>query len=147
MRVYTSVGEGLHSSFVLSILTPLYLEKCFLGFIVLRTFFACIPYLLMFDSCFPSSYWGLPPSLQARIPMGASPHHSLALQRAAEGLPQGWEARLTSGGRVFYINHIHRTTTWKKPMLQVRHIVPVPPRTAQPVAVEQVSRAKKDKHC
>ncbi|CAI8004124.1 E3 ubiquitin-protein ligase NEDD4-like [Geodia barretti] len=75
----------------------------------------------------------------ARVPMGASPHHSLAIQRAAHGLPQGWQAGMTSDGRVYYINHIHKTTTWEKPRLQERHIVPVATRTAQPVAVEQDS--------
>ncbi|CAG5051193.1 unnamed protein product [Parnassius apollo] len=32
-----------------------------------------------------------------------------------EPLPAGWEARMDSHGRVFYIDHINRTTTWSRP--------------------------------
>ncbi|XP_023935153.2 E3 ubiquitin-protein ligase HECW2 isoform X2 [Bicyclus anynana] len=32
-----------------------------------------------------------------------------------EPLPPGWEARMDSHGRVFYIDHINRTTTWQRP--------------------------------
>ncbi|KAJ8722435.1 hypothetical protein PYW07_003615 [Mythimna separata] len=34
-----------------------------------------------------------------------------------EPLPAGWEARMDSHGRVFYIDHINRTTTWQRPGL------------------------------
>ena len=27
----------------------------------------------------------------------------------------GWEARIDSHGRVFYIDHVNRTTTWQRP--------------------------------
>lgn len=30
-------------------------------------------------------------------------------------LPPGWEARIDSHGRIFYIDHTNRTTTWQKP--------------------------------
>ncbi|XP_022308678.2 E3 ubiquitin-protein ligase HECW2-like isoform X3 [Crassostrea virginica] len=30
-------------------------------------------------------------------------------------LPPGWEARIDSHGRIFYIDHANRTTTWQKP--------------------------------
>ena len=30
-------------------------------------------------------------------------------------LPKGWEARIDSHGRVFYIDHNNRTTTWQRP--------------------------------
>ena len=30
-------------------------------------------------------------------------------------LPTGWEARIDSHGRVFYIDHNNRTTTWQRP--------------------------------
>lgn len=30
-------------------------------------------------------------------------------------LPQCWEARMDSHGRIFYINHIDRTTSWQRP--------------------------------
>ncbi|GBP56290.1 E3 ubiquitin-protein ligase HECW2, partial [Eumeta japonica] len=32
-----------------------------------------------------------------------------------EPLPAGWEARMDSHGRVFYIDHVNRTTTWQRP--------------------------------
>eukprot|EP00095_Tigriopus_kingsejongensis_P006892 maker-scaffold125_size330479-snap-gene-2.15 protein:Tk06892 transcript:maker-scaffold125_size330479-snap-gene-2.15-mRNA-1 annotation:"e3 ubiquitin" len=32
-----------------------------------------------------------------------------------EALPQHWEARMDSHGRIFYIDHINHTTTWQKP--------------------------------
>ncbi|XP_013180490.1 PREDICTED: E3 ubiquitin-protein ligase HECW2-like isoform X2 [Papilio xuthus] len=32
-----------------------------------------------------------------------------------EPLPAGWEARMDSHGRVFYIDHVNRTTTWSRP--------------------------------
>ncbi|KAK7881511.1 hypothetical protein WMY93_029920 [Mugilogobius chulae] len=31
------------------------------------------------------------------------------------GLPPNWEARVDSHGRVFYVDHVHRTTTWHRP--------------------------------
>ncbi|XP_055006853.1 LOW QUALITY PROTEIN: E3 ubiquitin-protein ligase HECW1 [Boleophthalmus pectinirostris] len=30
-------------------------------------------------------------------------------------LPPNWEARVDSHGRVFYVDHVHRTTTWHRP--------------------------------
>ena len=30
-------------------------------------------------------------------------------------LPVGWEARIDSHGRIFYIDHNNRTTTWQRP--------------------------------
>ena len=32
-------------------------------------------------------------------------------------LPPSWEARIDSHGRVFYIDHVNRTTTWQRPSL------------------------------
>lgn len=31
-------------------------------------------------------------------------------------LPQGWEERRTESGRVYYVNHVTRTTQWVRPM-------------------------------
>lgn len=28
---------------------------------------------------------------------------------------QDWEARIDSHGRVFYVDHVNRTTTWQRP--------------------------------
>ncbi|XP_076749701.1 hecw ubiquitin protein ligase [Xylocopa sonorina] len=38
-----------------------------------------------------------------------------------EPLPPSWEARIDSHGRVFYIDHIHRMTTWQRPNLTTRN--------------------------
>nr|XP_056713604.1 E3 ubiquitin-protein ligase HECW1 isoform X2 [Euleptes europaea] len=32
-----------------------------------------------------------------------------------ETLPPNWEARIDSHGRVFYVDHVNRTTTWQRP--------------------------------
>lgn len=32
-----------------------------------------------------------------------------------EALPAGWEARVDAHGRVFYIDHHNRVTTWQRP--------------------------------
>ncbi|XP_053328195.1 E3 ubiquitin-protein ligase HECW2 [Spea bombifrons] len=36
-------------------------------------------------------------------------------QRVDEALPPNWEARIDSHGRIFYVDHINRTTTWQRP--------------------------------
>ncbi|KAM8806674.1 E3 ubiquitin-protein ligase HECW2 [Eudromia elegans] len=36
-------------------------------------------------------------------------------QRVDEALPPNWEARIDSHGRVFYVDHVNRTTTWQRP--------------------------------
>ncbi|XP_041118292.1 E3 ubiquitin-protein ligase HECW2-like isoform X5 [Polyodon spathula] len=36
-------------------------------------------------------------------------------QRVDESLPPNWEARIDSHGRIFYVDHVNRTTTWQKP--------------------------------
>ncbi|XP_053983843.1 E3 ubiquitin-protein ligase HECW2-like [Hylaeus volcanicus] len=38
-----------------------------------------------------------------------------------EPLPPSWEARIDSHGRVFYIDHVNRTTTWQRPTLTTRN--------------------------
>lgn len=34
-----------------------------------------------------------------------------------ETLPEGWEDRRTSNGRIYYVNHVTKTTQWTKPTL------------------------------
>ncbi|XP_034461758.1 E3 ubiquitin-protein ligase HECW2 isoform X2 [Hippoglossus hippoglossus] len=36
-------------------------------------------------------------------------------QRVDELLPPNWEARIDSHGRIFYVDHVNRTTTWQRP--------------------------------
>lgn len=54
----------------------------------------------------------------------AAAHHQLVLVGAAaagiggeneEPLPPAWEARMDSHGRIFYIDHTTRTTSWQRP--------------------------------
>ncbi|CAG5108877.1 Similar to Hecw2: E3 ubiquitin-protein ligase HECW2 (Mus musculus) [Cotesia congregata] len=46
------------------------------------------------------------------LPMCPSSNPSLTSE---EPLPPSWEARIDSHGRVFYIDHVNRTTTWQRP--------------------------------
>ena len=32
-------------------------------------------------------------------------------------LPEGWEDRRTPNGRVYYVNHVTKTTQWSRPTL------------------------------
>lgn len=46
------------------------------------------------------------------------PERALVTREVVENeppLPQCWEARMDSHGRIFYINHIDRTTSWQRP--------------------------------
>ncbi|PAA50770.1 hypothetical protein BOX15_Mlig020114g3 [Macrostomum lignano] len=40
---------------------------------------------------------------------------------AGEALPAGWERRLDPQGRVYYVDHNTRTTTWQRPSNQLLH--------------------------
>ncbi|CAL8289403.1 unnamed protein product [Lota lota] len=42
-------------------------------------------------------------------------HDISRYQRVDEPLPPNWEARIDSHGRVFYVDHVNRTTTWQRP--------------------------------
>ncbi|XP_061110454.1 E3 ubiquitin-protein ligase HECW1 [Conger conger] len=44
--------------------------------------------------------------------MRPHPHHYPTVD---EPLPPNWEARIDSHGRVFYVDHVNRTTTWQRP--------------------------------
>ncbi|XP_058791980.1 E3 ubiquitin-protein ligase HECW2 isoform X2 [Phymastichus coffea] len=46
---------------------------------------------------------------------------SSAVNSTEEPLPPSWEARIDSHGRVFYIDHINRTTTWQRPGASTRN--------------------------
>ncbi|KAK8766327.1 hypothetical protein V5799_006889, partial [Amblyomma americanum] len=47
------------------------------------------------------------------------PERTIRYQRVEleEPLPPHWEARIDSHGRIFYIDHLNRTTTWNRPSL------------------------------
>ncbi|XP_051284334.1 E3 ubiquitin-protein ligase HECW2 [Dicentrarchus labrax] len=42
-------------------------------------------------------------------------HDISRYQRVDESLPPNWEARIDSHGRIFYVDHVNRTTTWQRP--------------------------------
>ncbi|XP_062383384.1 E3 ubiquitin-protein ligase HECW2 [Sardina pilchardus] len=42
-------------------------------------------------------------------------HEISRYQRVDEPLPPNWEARIDSHGRIFYVDHVNRTTTWQRP--------------------------------
>ncbi|XP_041821909.1 E3 ubiquitin-protein ligase HECW2 isoform X2 [Chelmon rostratus] len=42
-------------------------------------------------------------------------HDISRYQRVDELLPPNWEARIDSHGRIFYVDHVNRTTTWQRP--------------------------------
>ncbi|KAF1743850.1 hypothetical protein MXB_2365 [Myxobolus squamalis] len=44
-----------------------------------------------------------------------STHRGHRLDSQAQPLPPGWEQRLDERGRVYYIDHTNRTTTWQRP--------------------------------
>lgn len=48
------------------------------------------------------------------LPMCSS-GNGLSSLTSDEPLPPSWEARIDSHGRVFYIDHVNRTTTWQRP--------------------------------
>uniref|UniRef100_A0A667WU25 HECT-type E3 ubiquitin transferase n=1 Tax=Myripristis murdjan TaxID=586833 RepID=A0A667WU25_9TELE len=41
-------------------------------------------------------------------------HDISRYQRVDEPLPPNWEARIDSHGRIFYVDHVNRTTTWQR---------------------------------
>ncbi|CAH0386846.1 unnamed protein product [Bemisia tabaci] len=50
---------------------------------------------------------------QAAVP--DSGRAALANAERGNAAPRDWEARIDSHGRVFYIDHVNRTTTWQRP--------------------------------
>ncbi|XP_029046595.2 E3 ubiquitin-protein ligase HECW2 [Osmia bicornis bicornis] len=58
------------------------------------------------------------PKLLRPLPMYQTSNVPLSSE---EPLPPSWEARIDSHGRVFYIDHINRTTTWQRPNLTTRN--------------------------
>ncbi|XP_066998095.2 E3 ubiquitin-protein ligase HECW2 [Anabrus simplex] len=49
------------------------------------------------------------------IPERSAKNQHLELASEEEPLPPYWEARIDSHGRIFYIDHVNRTTTWQRP--------------------------------
>ncbi|NWI15478.1 NED4L ligase, partial [Crypturellus soui] len=63
------------------------------------------------------------PSRRARsstVTGGEEATPSVAYVHTTPGLPSGWEERKDAKGRTYYVNHNNRTTTWTRPIVQVR---------------------------
>ncbi|XP_063729996.1 E3 ubiquitin-protein ligase HECW1 isoform X2 [Eleginops maclovinus] len=69
------------------------------------------------------------------------PSHDLNHFPAAtdQALPPNWEARIDSHGRVFYVDHVNRTTTWQRPSQSSKcnHGIP---RSGSTQQMEQLNR-------
>uniref|UniRef100_H3DNP4 HECT-type E3 ubiquitin transferase n=1 Tax=Tetraodon nigroviridis TaxID=99883 RepID=H3DNP4_TETNG len=67
------------------------------------------------------------------------PSHDLNHFPAAtdQALPPNWEARVDSHGRVFYVDHVNRTTTWQRPSSMCHHAIP---RSGSTQQMEQLNR-------
>nr|XP_045601991.1 E3 ubiquitin-protein ligase SMURF2-like isoform X2 [Procambarus clarkii] len=66
-------------------------------------------------------------SLMSRDGRGTGSHNAvvdtLGNLSSPDDLPEGWEERRTTTGRLYYVNHHDRTTTWERPTLPA-HIMP-----------------------
>ncbi|XP_042242160.1 E3 ubiquitin-protein ligase SMURF1-like isoform X5 [Homarus americanus] len=66
-------------------------------------------------------------SLMSRDGRGTGSHNAvvdpLGNLSSPDDLPDGWEERRTPTGRLYYVNHHDRTTTWERPT-QPAHIMP-----------------------
>ncbi|KAI5745050.1 hypothetical protein M8J76_007751 [Diaphorina citri] len=54
------------------------------------------------------------------IPERTSKSQRIEIPPGEEPLPPYWEARIDSHGRIFYIDHINKMTTWQRPSTQPR---------------------------
>uniref|UniRef100_A0A8C2AUQ9 HECT-type E3 ubiquitin transferase n=1 Tax=Cyprinus carpio TaxID=7962 RepID=A0A8C2AUQ9_CYPCA len=65
----------------------------------------------------PDTNGEIPGPSSAVVRREKSPSASYAL--TTPGLPPGWEERKDPKGRMYYVNHNNRSTTWTRPILQV----------------------------
>ncbi|XP_073786233.1 E3 ubiquitin-protein ligase NEDD4 isoform X2 [Danio rerio] len=65
------------------------------------------------------------------LTMEEHPVHPVLLPTSA-GLPPGWEEKQDSKGRIYFVNHNSRTTTWTRPLIQL--IQPPSESPASPMA-------------
>ncbi|XP_076361477.1 E3 ubiquitin-protein ligase HECW2-like isoform X1 [Tachypleus tridentatus] len=64
-----------------------------------------------------SSSWSQSGNHAPSTRLPSIPERTIRFQRVEleEPLPQNWEARIDTHGRIFYIDHLNRTTTWNRP--------------------------------
>ncbi|XP_077144642.1 NEDD4-like E3 ubiquitin-protein ligase WWP2 [Ranitomeya variabilis] len=67
------------------------------------------------SSSTPSPGLGLPPGANVESSETQSLLSSAATP-SSDGLPSGWEQRQLSSGRVYYVDHNTKTTTWERPL-------------------------------
>ncbi|XP_040265548.1 NEDD4-like E3 ubiquitin-protein ligase WWP2 [Bufo bufo] len=67
------------------------------------------------SSSSPSPGLGLPPGANVETSETSS-LLSNAATPSSDGLPSGWEQRQLSNGRVYYVDHNTKTTTWERPL-------------------------------
>ncbi|KAH3719320.1 hypothetical protein DPMN_062151 [Dreissena polymorpha] len=65
---------------------------------------------------------GPPVSPLPKLPARERRYQPVDPKPGDQPLPPGWEARVDSHHRVFYIDHVNRTTTWEKPQGSQRAI-------------------------
>uniref|UniRef100_A0A673MUY8 E3 ubiquitin-protein ligase n=1 Tax=Sinocyclocheilus rhinocerous TaxID=307959 RepID=A0A673MUY8_9TELE len=58
-----------------------------------------------------------------RLQTGNDRRTSLTLLPTSAGLPPGWEEKQDSKGRMYYVNHNSRMTTWTQPLIQKNHVI------------------------
>ncbi|XP_047474966.1 E3 ubiquitin-protein ligase SMURF1-like isoform X2 [Penaeus chinensis] len=82
-------------------------------------------------------------SLMSRDGRGTGSHNAvvdtLGNLSSPDDLPEGWEERRTTTGRLYYVNHHDRTTTWERPTLPA-HIIAACCRPADTSGVASPSR-------
>ncbi|AWP20921.1 NEDD4-like E3 ubiquitin-protein ligase WWP1 isoform 3 [Scophthalmus maximus] len=57
-------------------------------------------------------------SSATETPDGAKPRQQAPNAGAADPLPPGWERRVDDRGRIYYVDHNTRTTTWQRPTME-----------------------------
>lgn len=63
---------------------------------------------------------------------------SFLTNNPSQNLPEHWEARVDNLGRVFYIDHVNRTTTWKRPKTNANQ-------TTQEIATQRMLNSEIEK--
>ncbi|KAK7079920.1 E3 ubiquitin-protein ligase smurf2, partial [Halocaridina rubra] len=67
-------------------------------------------------------------SLMSRDGRGTGSHNAVVDTQgnlsSPDDLPEGWEERRTPNGRLYYVNHHDRTTTWERPTLPAHASTP-----------------------
>ncbi|KAM8946864.1 NEDD4-like E3 ubiquitin-protein ligase WWP2 [Pelodytes ibericus] len=68
------------------------------------------------DTSSPPSPGSVLPSIDNEDANGTVSLQPTAVTPTSEGLPPGWEQRQLSNGRVYYVDHNTKSTTWERPL-------------------------------